>query len=90
MVAENIIVWRRSGQQAKDPSQVGREAHVDHAIGLVEHQDLDVLEVHALPSVEIEQPSRGGHEQVHALVAQHPFLRSDRHAAEDDARPADR
>ena len=75
------------GQQLQDAAQVGREAHVDHAVGLVEHQHLDLVEAHALAAVQVEQAARGRDQQVDALAAQHALLRTDRHAAVDDADP---
>ena len=38
MVAENSIVCRSAGDQLEDPLDVGQEAQVEHAVGLVEHQ----------------------------------------------------
>jgi hypothetical protein len=44
MVAEKNRVWRLLRQHPHDPAHVGQEAHVEHAVGLVEHEDLDVVE----------------------------------------------
>ncbi len=57
--------------------------HVEHAVRLVEHEDLDVREVHGLLLRVIEQAAGCGHEDVHAL-AQAVGLRLETHAAEHD------
>ena len=75
------------GQQAQDAVEVGREAHVDHAVGLVEDEHLHLVERQALAAVQVEQAARGGDEQVDARVAQHALLRADRDAAVHDAHP---
>ena len=66
IVAENISVCRFVGQQLEDAAQVGREAHVDHAVGLVEHEHLDLVEAHALAALQVEQAARRRDQQVHA------------------------
>ena len=43
-VAEKNSVWRSAGHWATMPVDGGAEAHVEHAVGLVEDEDLDVAE----------------------------------------------
>ena len=84
-VAENIRFWRRFGQQLDDPLDVGQEAHVEHAVRLVEDEDLDLAEVRDLLADEVEQPARRRDEDLDA-GAQGLDLRVHRHAAVDDGR----
>ena len=52
------------GQQRDDLLDVRQEAHVEHPVGLVEDEDLDLAEVRdALPD-EVEQPARRGDEDL--------------------------
>ena len=44
MVAENSIVWRRGGGHRQQLLDVGQEAQVEHLVGLVEDDALDVRE----------------------------------------------
>ena len=83
-VAENSRPWLR-GQQADDALQVGQEAHVQHAIGLVQHQDADLTQVHVLLFHVIQQAARRG-DQDFAATAQRFALRTDVHAAEHHGR----
>jgi hypothetical protein len=73
-------------QESQDPPHVGRKPHVHHSVCLVEHDDLDLIEAHALPLVQVEQSARGGDEQVDPGLAEQPLLRTDRDAAEHDPR----
>jgi hypothetical protein len=60
-VALNITVWlarRRGG----DDVDVVDEAHVQHAVGLVQHQHLDVLQ-HALAAGHVVEQAAGGGDQ---------------------------
>ena len=69
-------------QEADDAPDVGQEAHVEHAIGFVEHEDLDVREIdRALLSV-VEQASGCGDDDVDAAPELRD-LRVDADAAED-------
>ena len=47
IVAEKNSVWRSRRQQLHDPPHVVDEAHVEHAVGLVEDEDLDVAQATA-------------------------------------------
>ena len=44
MVAEKNSVWRLRRQLGDDPADVVDEAHVEHAVGFVEHEHLDAVE----------------------------------------------
>ena len=44
MVAEKSSVWRLLRQARDDLAHVVDEAHVEHAVGLVEHEDRDLVE----------------------------------------------
>ena len=83
-VAENRGPELR-GQQADDALQVGQEAHVQHAISLVQHQDADLTQVHVLLFHVIQQAARRG-DQDFAATAQRFALRTDVHAAEHHGR----
>ena len=52
---------RHQGQQAAD---VADEAHVEHAVGLIEHQDLNLIQVDGTLLLEVDQPARGCHQHV--------------------------
>ena len=53
---------------AQDPGDLGSEAHVGHAVGLVEHDHLDRAQVHLAPVEEVDQAPRGGDDDVDALA----------------------
>ena len=72
-------------QQREDAADVADEAHVEHAVGLVQHQDFHLAQVDGLLLQVIEQPSGGGDDDVNA-AAQLRDLRIDAHAAVDDRR----
>ena len=70
-----------------DAPHVGPEAHVHHAVGFVEHQHLDGAEVGVLLPHVIDQPSRGGDDDVdarseRALLAAHLDAAVDRGAGD--------
>ncbi len=71
------------GQQGQHLADVADEAHVEHPVGLVQHQDLDLGEVHGVLAHVVQQAPGGGHEDVHS-AAQPLDLRVDLHPAEDD------
>jgi hypothetical protein len=58
------------------------EAHVEHAVGFVEHQDLDLAQVDGLLLDVVEQPARRGDDHVDP-AAQRVDLRLHAHAAVD-------
>ena len=55
-------------QQGKNASDVADEAHVEHAIGLVQHQDLDAAQVDGLLLHVVEQPTRRGDQNLDAAL----------------------
>ena len=55
---QQILALCRRRQQFHDALDVGDEPHVEHPIGLVQNQDLDLSEVDALLLDVIEQPAR--------------------------------
>ncbi len=55
-------------QHVDDLLDVGQEAQVEHLVGLVEDQALDVLQVQLLLAREVEQPARGADDHVDALL----------------------
>ena len=67
-------------QQREDALDVGDEAHVEHAVGLVQHQDFDLTEVDRLLFDVVEQAARGGDDDFDA-TAQFHLLRPDVHPA---------
>ena len=68
IVAENSIVWRVLGRRHRfgDLADVGPEAHVHHAVGFVEHEDLELREVADVAAHVIEQPAGRGDDDVDA------------------------
>ena len=54
-------------QQVEDALDVGDEAHVQHAVGFVQHQDRDLAQVHRLLAREVQQAPGRGHQDLDAL-----------------------
>ena len=79
-----VLALRR--EQRRDPLDVGQEAHVEHPIGLVEDEDLDLAEVGDSLADEIEEPPWCGDEDLDTL-AERPDLGLHRHSTVDDRRP---
>ena len=65
-------------------ADVPQEAHVEHAVGLVQDEDLHIGEVHVPLAHQIEQAAGGGHQDVDAAV-QGLHLTTLADAAEDDS-----
>ncbi len=55
-------------EHVDDLLDVGQEAQVEHLVGLVEDQALDVLQVQLLLAREVQQPARGADDHVDALL----------------------
>ncbi len=72
-------------QQLQDLADGGDEAHVEHAIGLIEHQAAHLGQIEQPLLREVEQPPRGGDQQI-AATAQRLDLRLLAHATEDHER----
>ena len=53
-------------EAAQHPLDLGHEPHVGHAVGLVEHQGLDVGHRQLAPVAEVDEPARGGDDHVDA------------------------
>ena len=68
-VAENSRFWRCFGSSGEHALDVGDEAHVEHAVGLVEHEDLDARKVDVALAVMVEQPAGRGDQDVDAALA---------------------
>ena len=68
------------GHQGQHFFDVVDKAHVQHAVGLVEHQDLDLAQVQRALARVVQQAAGGGHQNVHA-AAQLRDLRAHAHAA---------
>ena len=67
-VAENsrlCFSWRH---QREDLLDVVDEAHVEHAVGFVEHEDLDVAQVERALLLQVEQAAGGGDQDVDAAA----------------------
>ncbi|CAB3730465.1 hypothetical protein LMG3458_04790 [Achromobacter deleyi] len=69
------------GQQGQDLADVADEAHVQHAVGFVQHQDLDAGQVDRLLAAVVQQAAGRGHQDVQRL-AQRGDLGVDVDAAE--------
>ena len=78
-----VLASRR--EQRDDLLDVGQEAHVEHPVGLVEDEDLDLAEVGDLLADEVEQPPGRRDEDLDA-AAQGLDLGVHRDAAVDDGR----
>ena len=56
------------GQELADALDVGNEAHVEHPVGFVDHQELDAVQ-HELAAFEvIEEPARRGDDHIGAAI----------------------
>ena len=72
-------------QLADDFADVVDEAHVEHAVGFVEHQELDLAELEAVALHEVEQAAGGGDHDFDALH-HGADLAAHRHAADRQRR----
>jgi hypothetical protein len=66
-----------------DAAHVGNEAHVEHAVGFVDHQHFHAAQVDDAPVDEVEQPSRRRHEYVDGTFGQLQTLFVEVHAADN-------
>ena len=76
---EQGLTQRRQG--GDDALDVGDEAHIEHAVGFVDHQDLDVVQQDAATLEMVEQPARRGDQDVGAAF-EGTFLVGEAHAAD--------
>ena len=88
MVAEKKRFCRWPARR-RDALDVRPEAHVEHAVGLVEDERVDLVEEDVALAQHVEQAARGGDEQVDA-AARPAWPAVVGHAAEDggDGAPA--
>ena len=70
------------GQQGEDLFNVVDETHIEHAIRLVQHQHLQLVETHGVLTIEVEQAARCRHQHIDPLAQAH-HLRIDLDPAED-------
>jgi hypothetical protein len=68
MVALKKSVWRFGGSFCSTRLHIVDEAHVQHAVGLVEHEDLQPVQVHEALLHQIKQATGSGHHDVHTAV----------------------
>ena len=76
---QRLALGRRLAHNAADG---GQKAHVEHAVGLVEHQHLDLVQVAGALLDQIDQTARRGDQDV-AAVLEGSSLRLVAHAAHD-------
>ena len=69
MVAEKSRVCRSVGALADDAADVGQEAHVEHHVGLVQHQHLEAAEVERAPTQVVEDAARGADHDLDTLAS---------------------
>ena len=89
-LAHGLLVERRREQQrlalgrrlAHDAADGGQKAHVEHAVGLVEHQHLDLVQVTGPLLDQVDQTTRRGDQDV-AAVLERRGLGLVAHAAHD-------
>ena len=89
-LAHGLLVEGRREQQcltlgrrlAHNAADGGQKAHVEHAIGLVEHQDLNLVQVAGALLDQVDQTTRRGDQDV-AAVLEGRGLRLVAHAAHD-------
>ena len=53
-------------QQAHNPLDIRDEAHIQHAVGFVDHEHLDIAEQHPAPLEEVDQPAGRGDQHIDA------------------------
>ena len=68
-----------------DRADVVDEAHVEHPVGFVEHEDVDVAQTQRVAAHEVEQAARRRDQHVDA-VQQRAYLPAHRHAADRERR----
>ena len=79
---QQVLPLRR--QQREDLADVVDEAHVEHAVGLVEHEDLDLAQVDGLLLHVVEQAARASRRGCRRRARSCVDLRIDADAAEYD------
>ncbi len=82
-MAEKSSVCLR-GQAADDPLEVGQKAHVEHGVGFIEDERVQLVETGLVLAHVVEEPAGGGEEDLDA-GAQGLFLVAHGSAADKDA-----
>ena len=67
-VAENRSTWRSGSGQGEDAPDRGEKAHVGHAVGLVDDDEIDVIERHQTRLDQILEPAGACHDEFGAGV----------------------
>ena len=80
---QQVLSLRR--QQREDALHVMDEAHVEHAVGFIQHQNFHLRQIHRLLIRMIEQTPRCRHQNIHAFF-QGIDLRRNAHAAKNHRR----
>ena len=68
-VAENSIRCPPAGRLVEQLGDRGQEAEVGHVVGLVEDGDLDLAEVAGAALDQVDEPARGGDDDVDAAAS---------------------
>ena len=71
---EQVLALGRGGKQCHDPLDVRNETHVQHAIGLVENEDLDLAQVHGFLLDVVQKTSWRGHQYLDACAHDRQLL----------------
>ena len=80
---EQVLTTR--GQLGQHATNIVDKAHVEHAVGLVQHQNFDAIELHRVLVFQIQQPARRCYQHVHAAAQLH-HLRVNADATENHQR----
>jgi hypothetical protein len=67
-VAENSSVWRSFGAGLGHGGDVVEEAHVQHAVGFVQHQGVQRLQIEAAALQVVHDAARRAHHDVRAML----------------------
>ena len=73
------------GHLADNSFHIGQKAHVEHAVGLIEHEMLHVAQIERPSFQVIEQPTRSGHDDVGAATERLELLAVANAAVKDSA-----
>ena len=73
------------GQQIDNPLDIVDKAHIQHTVSFIQHQHFQLVKLHRILSVQINQPPRGGHQDIHPPAQLH-HLRVDLDTAKDHRR----
>ena len=66
IVAENNKVWRVFGQLGADFLDIGDEAHVEHPVSLVDHEQVATGKQYLATTEQVHQPSGRGDQHIDA------------------------